>query len=93
MLKIFMVIMALMLCGCETTLDMQRAYNEKYVLDQCKRQELFLEILKAAPRGPEKITASGNDWDEVVKEAGTQARSLSIMPREYVKPECAAKAW
>ena len=58
------------------------------VVDQCKRTEAYQSCLKNLPKGPERLTASGNDWKEVVEQCDENARVQSIRQRQYVQPEC-----
>lgn len=67
------------LAGCDTR-------TEAY--DQCIRAELFQACLAAVPAGPQ--ATKYNDWDEVVSECGTQARTMSVRPVKAIKEGCRA---
>ena len=56
--------------------------------DQCLRQEIFKQCMANLPKGPQSLTASGNDWDEVVDSCDTSAYRQSIRRTEAIKPEC-----
>lgn len=71
------------LCGCAQE-------ERKIISDQCLRQELFQQCMKAVPAGPRTVGTS-NDWDEVVSECGNQSRYMSYRKREFVKPECVSE--
>lgn len=58
--------------------------------DQCLRQEIFKQCMASLPKGPQSITAAGNDWDEVVKSCDNAAYSQSIRTTQTIKPECKA---
>lgn len=58
--------------------------------DQCLRQEIFKQCMASLPRGPQSITAAGNDWDEVVKSCDSTAHYQSIRTTQTIKPECKA---
>lgn len=63
--------------------------TEEHCIDQCLRSQLFQDCLSRIPKGPEKITAAGNDWDEVVSECRSAAYYQSMRSQcEVVKPEC-----
>lgn len=58
--------------------------------DQCLRQEIFKQCMASLPKGPQSITAAGNDWDEVVKSCDSTAYYQSIRTTQTIKPECKA---
>lgn len=74
-------VLAAVLCGCDT--------QEPIVTDQCLRTELFRQCLAAIPKGPDRVGAAANDWQEVVEECGSQSKYQSLRKKAYVKPECA----
>ena len=58
--------------------------------DQCLRQEIFKQCMASLPKGPQSLTAAGNDWDEVVESCDSSAYLQSIRRKETIKPECKA---
>lgn len=40
-------------------------------------ERVFLACLKSLPQGPSHLTASGNDWDEVVEQCRIAAASIA----------------
>lgn len=58
--------------------------------DQCLRQEIFKQCMASLPKGPQSLTAAGNDWDEVVDSCTKSAYQQSIRVTETIKPECRA---
>ena len=56
--------------------------------DQCLRQEIFKQCMASLPKGPQSLTATGNDWDEVVNSCDSSAYRHSIRRAEAIKPEC-----
>ncbi len=58
--------------------------------DQCLRQEIFKQCMASLPKGPQSLTATGNDWDEVVNSCDSSAYRQSIRRAEAIKPECRA---
>lgn len=58
--------------------------------DQCLRQEIFKQCMASLPKGPQSITAAGNDWDEVVTSCDSTAYLQSIRTTQTIKPECKA---
>ena len=58
--------------------------------DQCMRQEIFKQCMASLPKGPQSLTATGNDWDEVVNSCDSSAYRQSIRRAEAIKPECRA---
>ena len=58
--------------------------------DQCLRQEIFKQCVANIPKGPTHLTASGNDWDEVVSSCESSAYGQSIRLTSQIKPECRA---
>ena len=69
------------LCGCNP--------QEAVLTDQCLRQELFKQCMSGLPKGPERVGAMANDWQDVVAECGRQAYYLAKRKAAYIKPECA----
>ena len=55
-------------------------------VDQCMRQEIFQQCMKALPAGP-KATMY-NDWDEVVGQCDSVAHYQSLRRKSQIKPEC-----
>jgi hypothetical protein len=45
--------------------------------DKEMQHTIFLACLKHLPKGPEHLTASGNDWDEVVAECRVSAEIIA----------------
>ena len=74
------------LVGCDTRKQEVAQRTEAY--DQCVRAELFQACLATVPAGPQ--AAKYNDWDEVVSECGTQARTMSVRPVKAIKEGCRA---
>lgn len=92
--KASILILFILLTGCvETPRERRIAFNEKYALDVCLQREIIKEILQNLPKGSDKLTAAGNDWDEIIVEAKKAAREMSVKEKESVKPECRAEAW
>lgn len=58
------VILALVGCACVE----QPKGRWREECDAVMRREVFLSCLEKVPRGPERITVAGNDWDEIVAE-------------------------
>jgi hypothetical protein len=75
------LLLVIFLTGCN---DEKTTVN-----DQCLRNELFVACMKNVPAGATHITAAGNDWDEVVRECGTQAYYGSMRKSQFVEPKCA----
>jgi hypothetical protein len=55
-------------------------------VDQCMRNDLFIQCLKTVPKGPD--TSKYNDWDEVVKECQNASYYHSLRSYKYIKLEC-----
>lgn len=62
----------LIMASCERT--PQRTWH--YDCDAGVEREIFLSCLERLPRGPERLAAAGNDWDEVVVECRNTARQI-----------------
>jgi len=77
---------AVALAGCDDRQQEVAKRTEAY--DQCARAELFQACLAAVPAGPQ--ATKYNDWDEVVSECGTQARTMSVRPVKAIKEGCRA---
>lgn len=58
--------------------------------DQCLRQEIFKQCVANIPKGPTHLTASGNDWDEVISQCESAAYYQSMRIKSIIKPECRA---
>lgn len=58
--------------------------------DQCLRQEIFKQCVANIPKGPTHLTATGNDWDEVISACQSAAYYQSIRIKSTIKPECRA---
>ncbi len=54
--------------------------------DQCLRREIFQQCMAALPAGP--VGAKYNDWDEVVAECDSIARSQAYRQNDVIKKEC-----
>lgn len=67
--------------GCDPT--------DPVLTDQCLRQELFKQCMSRLPKGPERVGAAANDWQEVVAECGSQAYYQAKRKASSIKPECA----
>lgn len=79
-INVCFTVLALALAGCNP--------DESSQPDQCLRPALFQQCMASLPKGPERIAAAGNDWDEVVSECGRIAYSQSKRQIEFIKPEC-----
>jgi len=55
-------------------------------VDQCMRQDLFIQCLKSLPAGP--TSTMYNDWDEVLKECQSAAYYHSLRKLHTIKLEC-----
>ena len=82
MKKLLVIMIVLLLSACGDKPVMQNSH----ALDQCMRTVLFQQCMKLLPAGP--MATKYNDWDEVVSECNSTARSQSIRKREYIKQEC-----
>lgn len=58
--------------------------------DQCLRQEIFKQCVANIPKGPTHLTATGNDWDEVISACQSASYYQSIRVKSTIKPECRA---
>jgi hypothetical protein len=65
--------------------------ESKSGIDQCLRATIFAQCMAALPRGPERLTAAGNDWAEVVEECADSAKAQAYRTQHTIKPEC--RAW
>lgn len=63
----------LMLAGCSQLPEYRWVERPDFTM----QREVFLECLKAVPQGPANLTASGNDWAEVVEACDTGARHVA----------------
>ena len=54
------------LCAVVILAAAVECWREQVVMDQCLRRDLFLDCLKAVPKGPDRTRY--NDWSEVVAE-------------------------
>lgn len=48
-----------------------------YECDPTTQERVFLTCLEKLPHGPERLAASGNDWDEVVGECKSSAAAIA----------------
>lgn len=69
----------LLLAGCKHDEKPSKAT----VIDQTVRQQVFLECLKSVPRGPGKLTASANDWNEVVNSCANIAEEIASTGTDF----------
>lgn len=76
------VIALVLLSGCT------EEPGQKIGTDQCLRAELFKSCMAAIPQGPQSITASSNDWAEVVEECGQIAYYQSRRIESQSTPAC-----
>lgn len=65
--------------------------EDRQGIDQCVRATIFAQCMAALPKGPERLTAAGNDWAEVVEECEDSAKAQALRTQRVIKPEC--RAW
>lgn len=66
----------------------REARGENVIQDNCTYQTAMLACLEKLPQGAERLTAAGNDWDEVAEVCKDFARSASYRQAKNVKEEC-----
>lgn len=74
----YIILTALLSAGC---------YADKLPVDPCSwhrvgrdpvvYERVFTDCLKALPKGPERLAAAGNDWNEVVEECRRTAADVA----------------
>ncbi len=58
--------------------DCKTPYQQSHtVCDKAQQERVFLACVEKLPNGPERLAASGNDWDEVVGECRNAAASIA----------------
>lgn len=83
-MKNTLIILSLLaLSGC----SFERGESE-YTFNQCVRQDLFKQCMTNVPKGPERLTGAGNDWDEVISECNASARQMAWRKRVTIPIEC-----
>lgn len=65
--------------------------EDRQGLDQCLRATIFAQCMAALPKGPERLTASANDWAEVVEECEDSAKEQAYRTQRVITPAC--RAW
>ncbi len=64
-MKLTTIVMALCFVGMlAAPLVAASGYARK--CDEVKRERVFFECLEKLPKGPDHLTAAGNDWDETI---------------------------
>jgi hypothetical protein len=58
------------------------------IVDQCLYREAMESCLVRIPQGAASLTASGNDWDEVVAACADYSRESSYRTAKYVRVTC-----
>ena len=66
--------------------QMQRGEYE--IKDLCVYQNAMLACLERLPKGADRLTASGNDWDEVADVCKDFASKAAYRMAKNVKEEC-----
>jgi hypothetical protein len=72
-MKVLSTVLALSLfSGCRYNRFEWRSYCNKET-----QERVFLSCLEKLPKGPERLTASPNDWDETIDECRVAASSIA----------------
>jgi hypothetical protein len=67
---------ALLLTGCGVKCQHQECST---ACDKVVQERVFLSCLEKLPNGPDKVAATGNDWDEVVSECASAAARVACV--------------
>lgn len=79
-----MIVIGMLFIGCVEP-SPPRAYPR---IDRCIERDVFLQCLDKIPKGPERVTATGNDWSETISECAQAAHYISLRSESQIKPEC-----
>lgn len=62
--------------------------GENKIQDKCIYREAMEGCLSKLPQGAQRLTASGNDWEEVAMVCKEYANEVSMRQSKNVKDEC-----